>query len=214
MKKSLGIIALLTTTHTFAAPFDGIYVGINGGTAHHRMKIKFYQADNTPAGAYEIDKSSFVYGGQVGYAVSFANHIYTAAEFSFVSASKAMSKFITNPLGNESKMSMRAKSSVALAIKVGYNFDLGVAYLGGFTGKRIFRTTISGGGTDTVYHNKNSMIYGPLLGLEMKIFNKFTAGLEGRVELSKQTARLQPQSTMSKMKPQSSVILARLNYAF
>lgn len=216
MKKALSLIALLaTSTALHAAPFDGIYVGLNAGVAHHNMKIKFYQSNGTPAGMFKTDKSSFVYGGQVGYAVSFANHIYTAAEVNFVSQGRAAHKQVLNPNNDQTRLTNLAKGSGAIAVKAGYNFDRGIAYVGGFVGKRAFRTTIDGvGAIATVYHNTNATIYGPVLGAELKVFGHFTAGVEGRIEITKRTKRLQEQASTSHMKPRGSVVLARLNYAF
>lgn len=216
MKKIMALaLATISISPAMAASFDGVYSGINIAWARPAIKV----TATNPATSNSVNKtfqwSALSVGLQAGYALTTANKLYAAGELNFNYDGFGREKKDWNlssiAWGNTNTAS-RKVWHIALAAKGGYNFNMAVAYLGAFVGfaSHEFKATFgSTSGTVT----RRGLVYGPLLGVDFKVTDRLTAGVEGRMDFGSSKKKDISNRTF-KIQPRGYDIRGRVNFSF
>lgn len=80
LKFSLAAVAALVAVPALAAPFDGPFIGVQGGWQQDRTKLS--ATDNGIGGRTSDRNSAFTYGGQLGYDKKISPQVVVGGEVS------------------------------------------------------------------------------------------------------------------------------------
>lgn len=196
MKKilTLSCLAALSTSLVSGANFSGFYAGVNAGYTGPKFEIK-------------EDGKKTVHTPTLGMQIGFSG-IPTTNLYLGIEAGMNYDGFLDKRI-NDNGVSVKLSKIMhaSLAPRIGYKFDRGILYTGGFVTYNRYQAVIAR--TDLALVVKGFGL-GPLLGFEYSPCGNLSYGLEARYQFGPFSKKF----GTSKVSFKELNILARVNYSF